>query len=132
VQWLGGDGPAEPKVQTVLGGRHPRKLMRYSSQPGVETSREVMADLKTRHDYVEVVSERERDLIRLATWPLGRALGYGLEEERPDPDAVRSSWYKIDHNDFGSGQGIRFHSLNALSFLKRRLYVRRICREAGR
>ena len=132
VEWLGGRGPAEPTVQTVLGGRHPRKLGRYSSQPGVETSREVVSDLKERHDYVDVVSVRERNLIRLATWSLGHALGYGLGEERPDPNAVRSSWNSIDHNDFVSGGGILFHALSAMSFLKRRLYVLRVCRNAHR
>ena len=128
--WLGVSGGASPTVQTVLGGRHPQQLQRYSSQPGVETSREVVRDLKERHGYVDVVSERERRLIRLATWSMGRRLGYGLDSERPDPDEVRRLWRSVDEGEFGHGGGIRSSILDAWSFLKRRRYVRQVCREA--
>jgi len=130
LEWMERRDPTLPMVQTVLGGRHPRRMQRYSSQPGVETSREVVADLKARHGYVDVLSDRERDLVRLATWSLGRALGYGLDTERPDPDAVRRLWKKIEREEFEYRGGIKFSILNALSFLKRRLYVRHVCREA--
>jgi hypothetical protein len=130
--WMGLRERIPPTVQTVLGGHHPRKMMRYSSQPGVETSREVVADLKDRYDYVDVVTDRERDLIRLATWTLGRALGYGLDVERPDPIVVRRLWKSIDDEEFAYGGGVHISARNMLSYLKRRLYVRHVCREAMR
>jgi Sulfotransferase family len=131
-EWMGGRSGSAPTTQTVLGGRHPKRMQRFSSQPGVETPREVVSDLKQRHQYVDVMTERERNLIRLATWSLGHALNYGLDEKRPEPAEVRASWNSIDQSDGGGGGGMRVHILNAISFLKRRLYVRRVCREAGR
>ena len=131
TSWLGVVS-SEPTMQTVLGGRAPRKMLRYSSQPGVETPREVVADLKKRHGYIEVVSDRERNLIRLATWPLAGKLGYGIDEQRPDPGSVRAAWNAIDRDEFSNSDGFRSQLLNTVSFLKRRLYVRRVCREASR
>lgn len=129
--WLGGEMPKEPTVQTLLGGRHPKKLIRFSSQPGVETPRTVVGDMGKRHNYADLVTDRERQLIRLATWSLGRELGYGLNETRPDPAAVRSAWWHLDRSDFGPVHGLRDAVLTLRSVLKRRWFVWNVCRQGG-
>ncbi len=123
--------PAEPAVQTVLGGRHPRGLADYSSQKGVATPREVEADMRARHGYAEVVTERERAFITLRTFEHGRRLGYFKGVARPDPGAVRRAWMTPDAWDFRNVRGLGAW-LGAIPwYLRRRRYVWRAAGESA-
>lgn len=76
VKWLGIAPPPEPEMQTVLGGRHMTRLPTNPSKAGVETPKQVVADMEKEFDYADVVSRREERLLRHCTAPLSNALGY--------------------------------------------------------
>ena len=74
--WLGVTPPAEPDVQTVLGGRRMTKLPMNPSRPGVDTPARVVRDMSTRFDYDEVLTRREQDFIVVRTRDLAGKLSY--------------------------------------------------------
>jgi len=127
--WLGVASPAEPEMQTLLGGHHPREMQFNPSQRGVETPRRAVADLHERNSFVPVMAPRERDLILLRTQNLRRSLGYPFEPI-PPAAAIRRSWRRIDEWDFRNVRGLSSWVRGLLGFALRRRYVRRVCREA--
>jgi hypothetical protein len=74
--WLGVTPPADPALQTVLGGRRLRALPVNPSQEGVETPARVVDDMARRFGYEDVLTGRERRLILARTYRLGQALDY--------------------------------------------------------
>ena len=81
--WLQVGPSADPSLQTVLGGKHMRKLPVLSSKEGVSTPHRVVQNMAKEFKYEEVVTEREREFIRMRTYPLARKLGYFAFEEEP-------------------------------------------------
>ncbi|MBA2485325.1 MAG: sulfotransferase, partial [Nitrospira sp.] len=74
--WLGVAAPEEPTMQTVLGGRHAKSLPVNSSLKGVDTPAQVVSDMAKAYGYDDILTEREKSLILLRTYQLGRRLGY--------------------------------------------------------
>ncbi len=128
---LGLAPPAEPDVQTVLGGRHPRSLAEFSSQSGVATPRAVEGDMRARYGYDAVVTERERAFIVLRTFEHGRRLGYFKGVARPDPGAVRRAWIAPDVWDFRNLRGPGAWLGAVPWYLRRRGYVWRAAGESA-
>jgi hypothetical protein len=89
TEWLGIAPPAEPEVQTVLGGRHMTRLPVNPSKAGVETPMQVVADMEKQFGYSDVVSRREERLLRHCTAPLSNALGYP-ESQQPTTALARA------------------------------------------
>ena len=77
--WLNVDPPADPTLQTVLGGKRMRGLPVNPSQPDVETPARVIRDMAGKFGYEDVLTKRERDLILARTYHLARQLGYFSE-----------------------------------------------------
>jgi hypothetical protein len=127
TDWLGLKPPPQPTIQTVLGGKHPRRMISYPSQPGLETPREVTAGLEARRHYRNVLTDRERDLIALRTWDLARQLGMLANTQYPDPASVRQKWKAVDSYDFMHSRGLLSKFLAGVSFIRRRRYVNKIC-----
>lgn len=121
--------PAEPAVQTVLGGRHFHKMQMNPSEKGVEAPETIVKDLAAKHGYTQVVSQRERDLILLRTWEQARALGYALDVERPDPHTVSCAWSQRDQWDKANLRGVFMHMRSVLAHARRRRYVKTHCRK---
>tara|TARA_R110000787_G_scaffold14819_9_gene45588 strand:- start:351 stop:1457 length:1107 start_codon:yes stop_codon:yes gene_type:complete len=117
--------PAEPTIQTLLGGRHFREMQMNPSQKGVAAPQEVTQNMEKQFGYSEVVTPRERALIRLRTRGLADELGYASDDIDISPGSVRKAWSAFDEWDWKNVDGLndRLHVLvNAL--IKRR-YVRK-------
>ena len=102
-EWLGVEPPKEPTLQTVLGGRHLKTLPINSSLKGVETPAHVVVDMAQSYGYDEVLTERERGLILLRTYELGRRLGYFSDEEAarlPSRLHLFSQWLPPDEWEY--------------------------------
>jgi hypothetical protein len=122
-EWLGVGTPKEPTLQTVLGGRHLKALPINSSLKGVETPAHVVADMAQSYGYDEVLTERERGLILLRTYELGRRLGYFSAEEAAQlPNRLRlfSQWMPPDEWEYRNADS-KTRLLSAL--VQRRLYL---------
>ena len=87
-EWLGVHPPADPALQTVLGGRRMKELPSNPSKAGVKTPDRVVADMAKAFRYEEVVTDREREFIRLRTRFLAEKLGYPDRGDRP----ISSRW----------------------------------------
>jgi Sulfotransferase family len=121
--WLGVDGPKEPALQTVLGGKHLKTLPINSSLKGVETPAHVVADMAQSYGYDEVLTERERGLILLRTYELGRRLGYFSPEVRahlPSRLHLFSQWMPPDEWEYKNADS-KARLVSAL--IQRRLYL---------
>lgn len=119
--WLGVAPPAEAALQTVLGGRRLRELPRDPQSPDRPARPvEAVPDMPARAGYEEVVSERERALIRLATGDLAERLGYGPASPRPGRVGLAVRWLLPDRwETMNSGSWLAL----GRALLKRRLYV---------
>lgn len=98
-QWLGVAPPDQPSTQTVLAGRHMKKIPINASQRGVLTPTHVVSNMATEFGYDDVLTERERELIRLRTYDSARELGYFTSEHdsvRPDRFALLRKWVALD------------------------------------
>jgi hypothetical protein len=100
------------------------------SQKGVETPRRAVADLHQRFAFDPVVTERERNFIRLRTRMLAGPLGYAVEPPA-DPRAVRNAWFGMDEWDFKHTSGAKSWLLSLYCFVEKRLYVWRQCANAA-
>ncbi len=120
--WLGVEAPADREQLTALGGRRmaPREL---SSQPGVGAQPRVVANLAERFDYVEVVSDRERALIRRCTEAYARPLGYGTDEDGRVPGL--RLWLQWLPPDSWERMNLRSRARWLWEIAKRRAYVTR-------
>ncbi len=124
--WLGVSPPEEPTVQTVLGGRHTKSLPINSSLKGVETPAEVVSDMAKAYGYDDILTERERKLILLRTYQLGRRLGYFSEQEAAQVPAklpLFLQWLAPDQWEYmNASSKVRL----ARALIQRRLYLCRI------
>jgi hypothetical protein len=121
--WLGVDPPAEPSLQTVLGGKRLRTLPTTSSLKGVDTPAHVVPDMAAAYGYEDILTERERDLILLRTYALGRDLGYfGADDARLLPNRWRlfTQWIQPDEWEYKNTRS-RARLVGAL--ILRRLYL---------
>lgn len=121
--WLGVEPPKEPSLQTVLGGKHLKTLPVNSSLKGVETPARVVADMAQSYGYDEVLTERERGLIFLRTYELGRRLGYFSDDEAvqlPSRLHLFSQWMPPDEWEYRNADS-KVRLLGAL--IQRRLYL---------
>jgi hypothetical protein len=122
-RWLGVPAPANPSEQTVLGGRRTKELPINSSQKGVKTPTRVVADMSKEFGYDDILTGRERELIRLRTYDLARRLGYfnsGEESVLPSRLKLLGQWIVPDRwEHMNSHPGLR----RARAILRRRLYV---------
>ncbi|QOJ36659.1 MAG: sulfotransferase [Nitrospira sp.] len=124
--WLGVPPPEEPTVQTVLGGRHTKSLPINSSLKGVETPAQVVSDMAKTYGYDDILTERERALILLRTYRLGRRLGYFSEEEGTQVPAkfpLFLQWLAPDQWEYMNASS-RLRLARAL--IQRRLYLCRV------
>ena len=121
--WLEVEPPKEPALQTVLGGKHLKALPSNSSLNGVETPAHVVADMAKAYGYDDILTERERELIFLRTYELGRRLGYFDTKEAANlPNRLRlfSRWMPPDEWEYKNA-GSRVRLIRAL--IQRRLYL---------
>jgi hypothetical protein len=121
--WLGVAPPKEPTIQTVLGGKHLNALPVNSSLQGVATPAHVVADMAQTYGYDEVLTERERGLILLRTYELGRRLGYFSAEEGaqlPSRLHLFSQWMPPDEWEYRNADS-KIRLVTAL--IQRRLYL---------
>lgn len=123
---IGIPAPREPARLTMF-GRPFSKLGVFVSQKGVETPSHVVADLKSRHAYDDVVTARERDFIMMETWEPGRRLGYYPGAALPDPARVAASWVFPDRWEFENNRTVRDWVLALRGFLWRRVYIGSRC-----
>lgn len=124
--WLGVAPPEEPTVQTVLGGRHTKSLPINSSLKGVETPAEVVSDMAKAFGYDDILTERERNLILLRTYELGRRLGYFSEQDAAQVPArlpLFLQWLAPDQWEYmNASSKVRL----ARALIQRRLYLCRV------
>jgi hypothetical protein len=81
--------PVDPGRLTMQGSTHIREEVTNPSMPGIRTPERVVNDLGARYQYEEVVSARERAIIRLVTVPLATKIGYRSADEGA------SAWWLI-------------------------------------
>ena len=124
--WLGVAPPDEPTVQTVLGGRHTKSLPINSSLKGVDTPAEVVSDMAKAYGYDDILTERERNLILLRTYQLGRRLGYFSEQDAAQVPArlpLFLQWLAPDQWEYmNASSKVRL----ARALIQRRLYLCRV------
>jgi hypothetical protein len=121
--WLGVAPPKEPSLQTVLGGKHLKTLPVNSSLQGVETPAHVVTDMARTYGYDEILTEREKGLILLRTYKLGRRLGYFSAEEAahlPSRLQLFSQWMPPDEWEYRNASS-KVRLVSAL--IQRRLYL---------
>jgi hypothetical protein len=124
--WLGVPPPEEPMVQTVLGGRHTKSLPINSSLKGVETPTEVVSDMAKAYGYDDILTERERQLILLRTYQLGRRIGYFSAQDEAQVPArlpLFLHWLVPDQWEYMNASS-RTRLIRAL--IQRRLYLCRV------
>lgn len=122
-EWLGVEPPAEPALQTVLGGKHLKSLPTTSSLKGVDTPAHVVADMAQSYGYEDILTERERGLILFRTYELGRRLGYFGPEEAallPNRWQLLTQWILPDEWEYKNTRS-KTRLLSAL--IQRRLYL---------
>jgi hypothetical protein len=101
--WLGVPPPKESSVQTVLGGRRMKTLPQNSSQKGVKTPDRVVPNMAGEFAYDDILTERERALIRLRTYDLARQVGYFPSKEEailPNRLALFRQWIVPDQWEY--------------------------------
>ena len=121
--WLGVDPPEEPSLQTVLGGKHLKTLPVNSSLQGVETPAHVVSDMARAYGYDEILTEREKGLILLRTYELGRRLGYFSPEDKaqlPSRLHLFSQWIPMDEWEYRNADS-KTRLVSAL--IQRRFYL---------
>ena len=117
--------PAEPTIQTLLGGRHFREMQMNPSQKGVAAPQEVTQNMEKRFGYSEVVTPREHALIRLRTQCLAEELGYASDDIDLNPGAIRKAWSAFDEWDWMNVDSLNDHFHVLLNALIKRHYVRK-------
>lgn len=121
--WLGVEPPEEPALQTVLGGKHLKTLPSNSSLKGVDTPARVVADMAKEYGYDDILTERERGLILLRTYQLGREIGYFSAQDEaqvPDKLPLLLQWVAPDQWEYMNASS-RVRLVRAL--IQRRLYL---------
>lgn len=122
-RWVGVPPPADPGLQTVLGGKRMKQLPINPSQDGVETPERVVANMARTFGYEEVISDREKDLILTRTYSLGRQLGYFSPEDiskLPSRFHLLMRWLPPDRWELMNSDSV-FRLTTAL--LARRFYI---------
>ncbi len=124
--WLGVAPPEEPTIQTVLGGRHTKSLPINSSLKGVDTPAQVVSDMAKEYGYDDILTERERKLILLRTYQLGRRIGYFSAQDEAQVPArlpLLLQWLVPDQWEYMNASS-RLRLIRAL--IQRRWYLCRI------
>jgi len=124
--WLGVSPPEEPTLQTVLGGRRTKSLPINSSLKGVDTPAQVVSDMAREYGYDDILTERERELILLRTYKLGREIGYFSPQDEalvPAKLKLLLQWLAPDQWEYMNASS-RFRLFRAL--IQRRLYLCRV------
>ena len=122
-RWLGVPSPADPTLQTVLGGRQMKELPINSSKEGVKTPERVVANMAEMFGYDDVLTDRERGLILLRTFELGCRLGYFAPEEQanlPNKFELFRQWMVPDQWEYMNARP-KLRLVRAL--VERRLYL---------
>ncbi len=122
-RWLGVPPPANPVEQTVLGGKRMKELPINSSQKGVKTPMRVVSDMSKEFGYDDILTERERALIRLRTYGLACQLGYftdAADAVLPDKRALFRQWMMPDQWEY---MNARPKLRLARALLARRFYL---------
>lgn len=126
--WLGVEPPADPDHLTVLGGRAFRRMPSNPSQPGIEPPARVVADMAAAFGYTDVLSARERALIRHATTPLAEQLGYATTADTAPAGRLAGlrlwlRWLPIDDSErLNRRSRLRF----TVEIMRRRMYLARL------
>ncbi len=124
--WLGVAPPEEPTIQTVLGGRHIKSLPINSSLKGVDTPAQVVSDMAKEYGYDDILTARERKLILLRTYKLGRRIGYFSAQDEAEVPArlpLLREWLAPDQWEYMNASS-RLRLIRAL--IQRRLYLCRV------
>ncbi|MBP9636006.1 MAG: hypothetical protein KBE28_13340, partial [Nitrospira sp.] len=105
---------------------HTKSLPINSSLKGVETPAEVVSDMAKAYGYDDILTERERNLILLRTYELGRRLGYFSEEDAAEVPArlpLFLQWLAPDQWEYmNASSKVRL----ARALIQRRLYLCRV------
>ena len=88
-EWLGIRAPAEPTLQTVLGGRRLNRLPDNPSGAGLRTPEQVVADTAALFGYAEVASRDELSFVAAHTSRTAAALGYDVAADRVEAHDAR-------------------------------------------
>lgn len=126
--WLGVEPPAGSDHLTVLGGRAFRRMPSNPSQPGIEPPARVVADMAAAFGYTDVLSARERALIRHATTPLAEQLGYATTADTAPAGRLAGlrlwlRWLPIDDSErLNRRSRLRF----IVEIVRRRMYLARL------
>lgn len=121
--WLGVPPPDEPSIQTVLGGKRIRDLPINSSKKGVKTPTGVVSNMAKEFGYDDILTERERALIRLRTYDLARQVGYFTSDEEsilPNKLSLLKQWMVPDQWEY---MNARPNLRLARALVERRLYL---------
>jgi hypothetical protein len=125
-RWLGIEPPAEPSLQTTLGGRAMRTLPVPPSKKGVATPARVVGDMAATYAYNTILSRDEEDFIALKAGPLAEAFGYALPTPPADP-VKRALWglrlLCPDRSEFRYLRPGRSIFILAANMMKRRRYI---------
>ena len=122
-RWLKVRPPAEPPVQTFLGGKRMRELPVLPSKKGIVTPHRVVRNMAAEYGYEEVLTEREREFILLRTYKFGVELGYFEpigEHELPSKVILARKWFFPDSWELRNARP-RIRLLLAL--VMRRFYI---------
>lgn len=130
-RWLNVMPPTNSTLLTVLGGKQMKELPDNSSREGLRTPSRVVRKLAGQFGYEnDVVTEREKEFIRVRTFPLAHRIGYFSEKE-PVPGRLELArkWLAPDRWEL-----MNVHSRFRLvvAFLARRLYIFRTLLLASR
>ena len=123
--WLQVTPPPDPALQTVLGGKQMRELPVLPSKKGIPTPHRVVRNMAKEYKYEEVVTNREREFIRMRTYPLARRLDYFVSEQQSTwPERLRllGRWLMPDYWEIINAQS-KLRLLKALA--ERRYYIYR-------
>lgn len=121
--WLGVPPPERPSEQTVLGGKRIDDLPVNSSKKGVKTPTRVVSDMAKAFGYDDILTDRERGLIRLRTYPLASQLGYFTSREEsilPNKLNLLRQWIVPDQWEY---MNARPRLRLARAIVERRLYL---------
>tara|TARA_A100001037_G_C15142053_1_gene634298 strand:- start:536 stop:1666 length:1131 start_codon:yes stop_codon:yes gene_type:complete len=121
--WLSWPMPDRPDHLTVLGGHTSRRLPKNVGKVGAETPSQVVRDTSEHFHYDDAVTDAERDMIRLLTYPLARKLGYWEDEPPPAKERVLRAWLTPKQWEFRHSRSLLGGIRSVLSAIQRRFVL---------
>lgn len=92
-RWLRIAPPADPTLQTVLGGKQMIELPSNPSKKGVKTPSRVVDDMAKEFGYEDVLTSREKEFILVRTYQLAHHLGYVPKKTESNfPSRLELAW----------------------------------------